>query len=102
MKLRVTKKTIQKLLSESVYTPGLPGPMQFVSENASPDYCETRAMELVGEAKISTPEDYHTRMKQAVSLLILARALRGTAEKPTPQGTNGERDTKENSQQTNP
>jgi hypothetical protein len=55
----------------------------------NPEYVEARAMELVGEAKRAlnaphkNPEeahkgraDYHRLMTNAISLLVLARALR--------------------------
>lgn len=111
-KLKVTKKRLQQLLAESSFSPSEAGPLRVIVEQGNADYYEVRAMELVAEARLAVtqkarintpggdffaPDDakriasehdatYQTKMKQAVSLLALARAERATAQEAQKAG----------------
>lgn len=74
-------KQLKKLLDESTFNPKNPGPMSVVVALNDPSYCETKAVELVMEAKksltgIPSLFIYHDKLIQAISLLALARAMR--------------------------
>lgn len=81
----LTKKKIHSLLLESLFNPNEKTPFSLVIQMNSPDYCELKATELIAEARNgltrlgSTPE-YHNKMEQAIALLALARAQRGTVQ----------------------
>lgn len=85
MRKKPGQKQLQKLLAESVFNPDSIGPLKIIADLRNAAYCEIRAIELIQEARL-TPESnneyYHDKIKQAISLLVLARAERqhGTAE----------------------
>jgi hypothetical protein len=93
------KKILTKILNESIFNPDEIGPLTTILNIGDPSYCETRAIELIGEAKIAMQKrrhygpkpnledfiidpvkdcvDHYTRcMTQAISLLAMARAMR--------------------------
>lgn len=82
------QKQLQKLLTESVFNPDSIGPLKIIADLRNAGYCEIRAIELIQEARLTpfVPDGdnshYHDKIKQAISLLVLARAERqhGTAE----------------------
>lgn len=82
MRKKPGKKQLQKLLAESAFNPDLTGPLKIIADLRNPQYCEIRAIELIQEARLSDMDHYHDKIKQAISLLVLARAERqhGTTE----------------------
>ncbi len=87
MRKKPGQKQLQKLLTESVFNPDKVGPLKIIADLRNAAYCEMRAIELIQEARMFAPTDnthehYHDKIKQAISLLVLARAERqhGTAK----------------------
>lgn len=85
MRKKPGQKQLQKLLAESVFNPDKTGPLKIIADLRNAGYCEIRAIELIQEARLSKADDhehYHDKIKQAISLLVLARAERqhGTAK----------------------
>lgn len=87
MRKKPGQKQLQKLLAESVFNPDSIGPLKIIADLRNAAYCEIRAIELIQEARLTPPspehmDHYHDKIKQAISLLVLARAERqhGTAE----------------------
>ena len=88
----IGQRLIQKYLYESVFNPKLPGPLQIIVDIHDSNYYEVRAIELIQEARLinnhepkkindnEAKEIYHIKMKQAISLLALARAENGAIE----------------------
>ena len=85
-------KSIRETLMQSVFDPrDRSTPMSILVDMEDPGYCESKAIELISEAKklqkeiASPPEDfsnsnlkeqYDEKMAQAISLLALARVQR--------------------------
>ncbi len=82
---------LKELLRESVIDPRSDGPLGIIVETSqsNPRYAEDRAIEMIREAQqaIHSPtvglvqaveriETYHSRMKDAITLLVLSRALK--------------------------
>jgi hypothetical protein len=88
-----SKKTIRELLVESVFDPReINTPFSIVIGMQDPNYCESKAVEMIHEAKLAlipfagenTSEpvltNYHEKIAKAISLLALARSLRGPVQ----------------------
>lgn len=98
---RIGIKILRKILSESVFNPDEQNALSIVLDIGNPTYCETRAIELIRESQIlierlyfyssnkeQRAEDYiidpiddimfhyNEKMKQAISLLAMAKAIR--------------------------
>lgn len=83
--MKIPSKTqIGKTLTESKFDPRKQGPLAIVAEIGDPSYAETKAIELILDAKktlcTGTTNAYHANIAQAISLLALARNLRGTTK----------------------
>jgi len=72
---------------ESVFNPKVEGPMNIITEDANPNYLESRAMEFIREARQclgTNPEQptdmqlqqYNDRLIKAIALLGLAKLTR--------------------------
>lgn len=101
----LTKNLIQKLLSESKFDPRNNPAMSIIIEMNNPDYLEGKAVELIYTAQQALivapdkPEEYHNRISQAISILVLARAQRSVkngAFKTKPQKRARSRNPKRN------
>lgn len=78
-KKKITKRQIQSLLSESAFSPSEKTPFTIVVQMENPDYAELKAIELITEARLWPGGTiYHDKIQQAIALLALARAQRGT------------------------
>ena len=91
-------KMMKTILNESVFNPDIQGPLKIVFDVADPRYYELRALELIQEArqcinriKMYNPDHivdpvreleytYHEKLKQAISLLAMARAYESFGE----------------------
>lgn len=74
-------KSLKATLLESAFDPRAQGkPMSVVVSLNDPTYCETRAIELIHEAKI-TPDlvQHNEKLTQAISLLALSKVQRNGA-----------------------
>lgn len=70
---------------ESLFDPRDSSPLSVVVEMNDPDYCESKAMELIREAKLTRKlpanrEQADEKIAQAISLLALSRVQRGTVQ----------------------
>lgn len=71
---------IKKILNESVFDPNINSPLALIVQTHlnDPSYLESRAIEMIGDAKITrndNPVDYHEKMKKAIALLAIARLI---------------------------
>jgi len=68
-------RELKKVLNESHINPNRPGPLKILVEIDNPAYWETRAIELIKEAQTHavTLKDYHQNIRDAITLLALAR-----------------------------
>lgn len=89
-----SKKSVREMLMESVFDPRDRSPLSIVVDMDDPGYAESKAIELISEAKqlareIESPpvdvanvglrEQYNEKVAQAISLLALARVQRNGA-----------------------
>lgn len=70
---------------ESLFDPRDASPLAVVVSMNDPDYCESKAMELIAEAKITRKLPANRvqadeKIAQAISLLALARVQRGAVQ----------------------
>ncbi len=79
---------MKKILLESVVTKKN-NPFSIIADFADANYMELRAIELIREAQLSVAQDalewatyegYHTKIRQAISLLAMARVERAKEE----------------------
>ncbi len=86
----VTVKAIQKFLSDCRFNPNEHGPLKIILESGNPDYYETRAIELIYEAKsvvsksntqLFLLEEYEDKIRKAIQLLTLSILMRKSNEK---------------------
>jgi hypothetical protein len=79
-----TATLLTKLLNEAKFNPKTVGPMKVVADLSDPGYYETRAIELILEAKEirehqpkwwRNNERYHVALNTAIQFLSLARAV---------------------------
>ena len=75
-------------MSDSLFNPKDVGPLSVIVEahQGDPSYLEKRAIEMIGESNLALGigplindmqyEQYHDKMAKAISLLVLARAVR--------------------------
>lgn len=77
-------KRLKKLLNESLFNPKTAtGPLKIILESGNKKYYESRALEYILEARnIVLDSDlaesqYHDKIKNAISLLLIARATVG-------------------------
>lgn len=77
-------RDLKKIANESLFNPKKPSPhFKIIIDVGNPHYLATRAIEKIMESEqaVSGSERYHKLLKEAISLLILARAT--TDEKDT-------------------
>lgn len=78
----VTKRQIQKILMESVFTPSERTPISVVVGMNDPRYCQLKVIELMHEINFITSfptereGEYNEKISQAITLLAVARAQR--------------------------
>ena len=75
----MTRREIQKVLQESVYSPGKKGPFKVILENNNPDYLEIRSIEYLNDALKFVDRDrklYEECITKAISLLATAKLMR--------------------------
>lgn len=85
-----SKASIRRSLLESEFDPRAQTPMSVVVGLKDPSYGETRAIELIHEAKLVTTDSaqYQEKLSQAISLLALAKVQRnGAPEDSKKEGT---------------
>ncbi len=79
MPKKITKTLITKLLHESKFDPRERGPLKIVVDSHSddPQYLESKAIEMIMEARLDKTRgpEYHERIAKAISILGLARAV---------------------------
>jgi hypothetical protein len=77
-KIQLPSKTdIKAFLRECGFDPRSQKEMQAIAIVSRPDYCETRAMELIAEAQLAdTGPHYDQCIMKAIQLLTLARMVR--------------------------
>lgn len=68
--MKVTKRKLQAILKESVFTPSEPGPLKIIAEVGDKNYYVQRSIELCKMFLEDPGLDYLT---QAISLLALAK-----------------------------
>lgn len=82
MKKKINKRLIQSLLSESAFNPNEKTPFSIIVSMSNPDYAELKCLELIAEARSALSsgslKTYHDKIQQAIGLLALARAQRGS------------------------
>ncbi len=71
----ISKRKQTQSLNESVIQ-GDKHPLSIIVSLNDPDFMEMRAVELIHEAREAGPLRYRETMKQAISLLNLARIMR--------------------------
>ena len=77
----MTFKQLKKLLNESLFNPKTAtSPLKIILESGNKKYYESRALEYIMEARNIildsdlTKNQYHDKLKNAISLLLIARA----------------------------
>jgi hypothetical protein len=82
--MKLSKKKIREILLESLFDPRDHTPFSFVVQQGNPIYAETKATELISEARAAymqgSSRTYHEKMGQAIALLALARSHYGTLQ----------------------
>lgn len=73
LKLNLTE--LRKILLESLIDPKKPGPWRLTADIADPKYYRMRAIEILREADLNTPDE---NINKAISLLLLARFFHRT------------------------
>lgn len=82
--MKFNSRHIRKILNESLFNPSeKTGPLAVIIQQADPSFYETRAIEMIIEAKQSIPmmtehqkTVYADKISKAISLLALAKLIR--------------------------
>jgi hypothetical protein len=77
-----SRTSIRRALLESEFNPREQSPLSIVVGLNDPSYGETRAIELIHEAKLTVKDlaQYQEKLSQAISLLALAKVQHGPTE----------------------
>jgi len=83
-------RELRRTLSESHFNPNAKGLFQIIVDIGNPNYWETRAIELIREAQGNKPGSklYHELLRDAISLLALARTYHVENTSPNETGDN--------------
>lgn len=84
-----SRASIRAALLESLFDPREKSPMSIVVGLQDPNYCESKALELISEAKLiarevvpGSVEQYQEKLSQAIGLLALCKVQRSICGSP--------------------